>query len=102
MMRNEASFESAVPTPVFYAAPTLNFHHPSEVLGHPDLTVAERRAILADWASDARAVENAPRLRQLENGVRIPVSEILSALRRLDNEPVRAAFRRHHGFATMG
>ncbi|SRR5271166_710904 len=100
-MRNKVCFEGVAPTADFLAAPTPNFHHPSEVLGDPGLTVAERRAILANWASDARAVENAPWLRQLENGARIPVSDILSALRRLDNEPARTAFRRLHGFATM-
>jgi hypothetical protein len=56
------------------------------VLGHPDLTVAERRAILAACASDAHAVEDAPWLRQLENGARISVDEVLSALRALDDE----------------
>jgi len=86
-MRNEVSFEGAATTADFLVAPTLKLHHPSEALGNPGLTVAERRAILANWASDARAVENAP--------------EILSASRSLDNEPVRAAFRRLHGFATM-
>ena len=100
-MRNKICFEGVAPTADFLVAPTLKLHHPSEALGNPGLTVAERRAILADWASDARAVENAPWLRQLENGARIPVSDILSALRRLDNEPARAPFRRHHGFATM-
>ena len=100
-MRNKVCFRGVAPTADFLVAPTPNFHHPSEVFGDPGLTVAERRAILADWASDARAVENAPWLRQLENGARIPVSEILGALRSLDNEPVRAVFRRHHGFATM-
>ena len=85
-MRNEVSFESAAPTPGFFAAPTLNFHHPSEVLGPPDLTVAERRAILAGCASDAHSVEDAPWLRQLENGARVSVGEVLSALRALDDE----------------
>jgi len=69
-MRNEVPSRAA-PTADFLVAPTLKLHHPSEVLGDPGLTVAERRAILADWASDARAVENAPWLRQLENGARI-------------------------------
>jgi hypothetical protein len=86
MMGNEIAFENAAPTPDFLGAPTLNFYHPSEVLGHPALTVAERRAILAAWASDAHAVEDAPWLRQLENGARIPVSEIFDALIALDRE----------------
>jgi hypothetical protein len=99
-MRNGISFERAAPTPDFLAAPILNLHHPSEVLNHPDLTTDERRAILAGWGSDVHAIENAPGLRQLENGARIPVDEILRALSRLDDEPAGAALRRHHGFAT--
>ena len=98
MMRNEIAFDRA-PTPNFIAA-AASFQHPSEVLGDPDLAASERRAILADWASDARAVENAPWLRQLDNGARIPVNEILAALRSLD-EGSSSRLRRHHGFATI-
>ena len=64
-MQNRILFERAAPSPDWLAGPA-SFHHPSEVLANPDLTVAERRAILASWASDARAVEDAPQLRQLE------------------------------------
>jgi hypothetical protein len=85
----------------FFRLGPQDFHHSIEVLDHPGLTVSERRATLADWASDVHAVENAPWLRQLENGARIAVSEILSALRSLDDRPPAAAVRRHHGFATM-
>jgi len=90
-MRNGIFFERAASMPDFLAAPILNLHHPSEVLSHPDLTTD---------ASDVHAIENAPWLRQLENGARIPVDEILRALSRLDDEPAGAALRRHHGFAT--
>lgn len=99
MMRNEIGFDRAS-TPDFLAA-AAGFHHPSEVLGDPGLAAWERRTILADWASDAHASRNAPRLRQVDNGARIPVSEILAALRRLDERPRAAALRRHHGFATI-
>jgi hypothetical protein len=89
-MQNRIVFERAAPSPDWLAAPASH-HHPSEVLADPDLTVAERRAILASWASDAHAVEDAPQLRQLENGARAPVSDILSALKALDDEaPARA------------
>ena len=30
--------------------PAAAFNHPDEVLSHPGLTVAEKRAILASWA----------------------------------------------------
>ena len=43
--------------------PAQAFGHPSEVVNDPDLTVNEKRAILASWASDACALEAAPSLR---------------------------------------
>jgi hypothetical protein len=43
--------------------PATAFGHPSEVLNDPDLTVNEKRAILASWASDACAMEAAHDLR---------------------------------------
>ena len=83
MTRNEIDFNRAAPAPNFPAS-AASFHHPVEVLDHPDLPLSERRAILADWASDAHAAENAPWLRQIRNGARIPVSEVLQALKALD------------------
>ena len=67
--------------------PAQAFEHPREVLADPDLTVNEKRAILASWASDACAVEAAPVLRCAPGG-RQPVSvdEILEALRDLDRQ----------------
>jgi hypothetical protein len=43
--------------------PAQAFAHPSEVVNDPDLTLNEKRAILASWASDACAIEAAPDLR---------------------------------------
>ena len=43
--------------------PAQAFGHPSEVVNDPDLTLNEKRAILASWASDACAIEAAPELR---------------------------------------
>ena len=40
--------------------PARAFGHPSEVVDDPDLTLNEKRAILASWASDACAIESAP------------------------------------------
>jgi hypothetical protein len=67
--------------------PGQAFEHPRDVLADPDLTVNEKRAILASWASDACAVEAAPALRCAPGG-REPVSvdEILEALRDLDRQ----------------
>lgn len=63
------------------------FSHPDEVLSSPVLTAAEKRCVLAAWASDAFAVEDRPWHRQLPGapGV-VPLKEILAALRRLDGE----------------
>ena len=43
--------------------PAQAFDHPSAVVEDPDLTLNEKRAILASWASDACAIEAAPGLR---------------------------------------
>jgi hypothetical protein len=43
--------------------PAQAFEHPSYVVNDPDLTLNEKRAILASWASDACAPEAAPHLR---------------------------------------
>ncbi len=65
--------------------PAQAFKHPRDVVHDPDLTVNEKRAILASWASDACAVEAVPALRRPpgSQGV-IAVDEILEALRALD------------------
>ena len=44
--------------------PAQAFSHPSDVVNDPDLTLNEKRAILASWASDACAVESVPALRR--------------------------------------
>ena len=40
--------------------PAGAFAHPMDVVRDRDLTVSEKRAVLASWASDACAVEVAP------------------------------------------
>ena len=65
--------------------PAQAFSHPSEVVADPDLTLNEKRAILASWASDACAVESTPALRRPPNGGRpIGSDEVMDALRDLD------------------
>ena len=39
--------------------PSQVFEHPKDVLSDPDLSLNEKRAILASWASDACAVGGA-------------------------------------------
>jgi hypothetical protein len=64
--------------------PGTIFDHPRDVLAHPSLSVSEKRAILASWASDASAIASCPALRA-PAGLKAPVTidEILEALRAL-------------------
>jgi len=66
--------------------PPIGFNHPSDVLKDPFLDPGEKRAVLSSWASDANAVPSRPTLRQSPTcDHAVPLSEILFALRRLDN-----------------
>ena len=65
--------------------PSKAFGHPSEVISDPNLTLDEKRAILASWASDACAIEAVPTLRRLPGGRRpVQFDEVMDALRALD------------------
>ena len=68
--------------------PGTVFDHPRDVVSHPTLTFAEKRAILASWASDASAIASCPALRA-PDGLKAPVTidEILDALRELGGRP---------------
>jgi hypothetical protein len=66
--------------------PARAFAHPMAVVNDADLTLNEKRAILASWASDACAVEAAPELRQLVSGPIIRFEEIMDALKMLDEQ----------------
>ncbi|CCV05698.1 conserved hypothetical protein [Mesorhizobium metallidurans STM 2683] len=59
---------------------------PDDILHHPDMSVAEKRAVLASWASDARAVPGVPILRQWDNGSVAVLDDILGALSALEGE----------------
>lgn len=94
-------------------APGEVFRHPREVLAHPLLSRAEKRTILASWASDACALENGPALRCLIGCKAEPVSvdAVLAALVELDRDSLGAANgcpatralprRRPHRFSTL-
>ncbi len=81
------------------------FSHPEDVLSDTSLSIADKRAILASWASDSRAVKNAPTLRQLDNGAVIGIDDVLQAMTRLDEteaqprtlRPWRISFVRRRG-----
>lgn len=68
--------------------PGTVFEHPRDVVQHPKLSLAEKRAILASWASDASAIASCPALRAPEE-LKAPVSidAILDALCELDGGP---------------
>ena len=60
------------------------YTHPDDVVSDPKLTTGEKKAVLASWVSDARAVENAPALRRLDSGAVVEVDAILRVLVSLD------------------
>ena len=68
--------------------PGTVFKHPKDVVTDASLTLAEKRAILASWASDASAIASCPSLRA-PSGLQAPVSidAILEALCELDGKP---------------
>jgi hypothetical protein len=78
--------------------PAQAFEHPSRVVNDPDLTLNEKRAILASWASDACAPEAAPHLRCAPGGKKpVLFDDVMEALRTLDkdaNEKDAARYRR--------
>lgn len=75
---------------------------PQAVVRDPSMTVAEKRALLASWASDAHAVPDHPALRRLEDGRILRIDDILDALKQLDTlpasgvEPSVELYRRGH------
>lgn len=70
--------------------PGTVFEHPRDVVTDPALSLSEKRAILASWASDASAIASCPSLRA-PDGLKAPVhiDEILEALCALDGSGPR-------------
>jgi hypothetical protein len=64
--------------------PAQAFAQPMDVVNDLDLTLSEKRAILAAWASDACAVEAAPALRRAGAEGTVQFDDIMDALRELD------------------
>jgi len=70
--------------------PGTVFDHPRDVVSDTSLSLGEKRAILASWASDAAAVASCPALRA-PDGLKEPltIDEILEALCELDGSGPR-------------
>ena len=67
--------------------PAQAFEHPSRVVYDPDLTLNEKRAILASWVSDACAPEASQHLVCAPGGKQpVPFDDVMEALRMLDKE----------------
>jgi hypothetical protein len=82
-----ARSELSSPGDLFVWGEMLDYAHPREVLCDDGLDIAQKRALLAAWASDACAVESHPGFRWLPGTPGpIAVEHILAALRSLDEE----------------
>jgi hypothetical protein len=64
--------------------PARAFRTPMDVVADLGMTVQEKRAILASWASDACAVEAAPELRQPPSASVVRFDDVMDALKSLD------------------
>lgn len=63
----------------------VDYSHPQDVLRDDALSHAQKRVLLAAWASDLSAVESRPGFRWLDGTPGpIPVAHILAALQALD------------------
>jgi hypothetical protein len=77
--------------------PAQALSHPSDVVNDPDLTLNEKRAILASWASDACAIESVPTLRRAptQGGKPVAFDDVMEALRALDTRTTETSNRYH-------
>jgi hypothetical protein len=90
MTRKDADFDLAS-----LLHPARAYGRPPQVLCDPDLTLNEKRAILASWASDACAIEAAPHLRTGPRGS-VLFDKIMDALRELDRRAAEAPINPKH------
>jgi len=75
--------------------PAQAFSHPADVVNDPDLTLNEKRAILASWAANACALESVPALRRAPTKAGRPVAfdDVMDALRALDARATETSSR---------
>ena len=64
---------------------------PEDIVRDRNMSTEDKRALLASWASDVRAVPNCPALRRLDDGNLVLIDEVLTALKMLDGEQVQSA-----------
>jgi len=62
----------------------MQLQRPVDVVRAPALSVDDKRAILAAWASDFYALDSKPALRQLPGTTPVSIDEVQSALKELD------------------
>lgn len=63
----------------------MQLRRPIDVVKVPSLSIDDKRAVLAAWASDFYAVDSKPALRQLPGTPEpVPIGEVQSALVELD------------------
>src|ERR1700722_2859638 len=86
MTQSFSRFESSQPASPAPAGGAGIYTHPDDVTSDPNLTTAEKREVLASWASDARAIENAPSLLRLDSGAVVDIDTILQTLALLDEQ----------------
>jgi hypothetical protein len=68
--------------------PGIAYDHPRDVVADPAISIDQKRAILASWASDAAAVPSNPALRELPGRYRrVTIDEVLEALAELVSAP---------------
>jgi hypothetical protein len=64
------------------------YNHPRDVVADQTISISEKRAILASWASDPAAVASNPAFRELPGSRRlVTIDDVLEALSALDPHP---------------
>jgi hypothetical protein len=76
--------------------PARAFAHPVDVVSDPDLTLTEKRAILAGWARRACAADTMPALSRPADANLVHYDDIVDALRALDRQTVPFRPRPHY------
>src|ERR1700759_1744197 len=94
--------EIALPADDLLSGKSVVFAHPDEVLSDRELSIEDKRSLLASWVSDAFAVENSPPLRQLARGPAGPGADMMGGLKTPGRSPHEAAFTVARSFARRG